>query len=252
MESRILRTTNFNAYFGTNHIVKNVSFDVHKNTIASIIGPSGCGKTTYLRCINRMHELAEGANVKGEIYFHNDDIYKIDPIALRRKIGMVFQRPNPFPSMSIYENTIAGYTLNGIKLSKSEKNDIVEESLTKAALWEEVKNGLHKKGQFLSGGQQQRLCIARALAVEPDIILMDEPCSALDPAATAEIETLIRELRERYTVIVVTHNLQQAARISDFTAFMYVGKLVEYGVTKSLFEKPESELVEQYITGKFG
>jgi len=251
MESRILRTTNFNAYFGTNHIVKNVSFNVHKNTIASIIGPSGCGKTTYLRCINRMHELAEGANVKGEIYFHNDDIYKIDPIALRRKIGMVFQRPNPFPSMSIYENTIAGYTLNGIKLSKSEKNDIVEESLTKAALWEEVKNGLHKKGQFLSGGQQQRLCIARALSLKPEILLLDEPTSALDPISTSKIEDLLMDLKKQYTIVIVTHNLQQAARISDKTAFFYLGELIEYDDTKNIFTNPKQTQTQNYITGRF-
>ena len=241
-----------NVWFGKKHVIKDVNMKIKPKAVTAIMGPSGCGKTTLIKAINRLNELIKISRTTGEIFIDKENVYgkEIDVFELRRQVGMVFQKPNPFPK-SIYENVAFGPKLHKMATGK-ELEVIVEKSLKGGALWDEVKDRLNDEAFSLSGGQQQRLCIARALAVEPDIILMDEPCSALDPAATAEIETLIRELRQRYTVIVVTHNLQQAARISDFTAFMYVGKLVEYGVTKSLFEKPESELVEQYITGKFG
>ena len=241
-----------NVWFGKKQVIKEVNMKIKPNAVTAVMGPSGCGKTTLIKAINRLNELIKISKTTGEIFIDKENVYgkEIDIFELRRKVGMVFQKPNPFPK-SIYENVAFGPKLHKIADGK-ELDKIVEKSLKGAALWDEVKDRLNDDAFSLSGGQQQRLCIARALAVEPNIILMDEPCSALDPAATAEIETLIRELRQRYTVIVVTHNLQQAARISDFTAFMYVGKLVEYGDTKSLFEKPESELVEQYITGKFG
>ena len=241
-----------NIWFGKKHVIKDVNMKIKPNAVTAVMGPSGCGKTTLIKAINRLNELIKISRTTGEVFIDKENVYgkEIDVFELRRQVGMVFQKPNPFPK-SIYENVAFGPKLHKIATGK-ELDAMVEKSLKGGALWDEVKDRLNDEAFSLSGGQQQRLCIARALAVEPDIILMDEPCSALDPAATAEIETLIRELRERYTVIVVTHNLQQAARISDFTAFMYVGKLVEYGVTKSLFEKPESELVEQYITGKFG
>jgi phosphate transport system ATP-binding protein len=199
-----------------------------------------------------MHELIPNATVSGRMLLQNEDIYALNPILARRKIGMVFQRPNPFPTMNIYDNVVAGYKLNGIKIAAAELDRIVEESLRKAALWNEVKDSLYKKGTFLSGGQQQRLCIARTLAVEPEVILMDEPCSALDPIATAKIENLIEKLRQEYTVIIVTHNMQQAARVSDYTGFMYLGKLIECGRTVQIFEHPAEELTENYITGRFG
>ena len=241
-----------NVWFGKKHVIKDVNMKIKPNAVTAVMGPSGCGKTTLIKAINRLNELIKISRTTGEIFIDKENVYgkEIDVFELRRQVGMVFQKPNPFPK-SIYENVAFGPKLHKMATGK-ELEVIVEKSLKGGALWDEVKDRLNDEAFSLSGGQQQRLCIARALAVEPDILLMDEPCSALDPAATAEIETLIRELRQRYTVIVVTHNLQQAARISDFTAFMYVGKLVEYGVTKSLFEKPESELVEQYITGKFG
>ena len=216
------------------------------------MGPSGCGKTTLIRCINRMHELIPGANVSGKILLDDENIFDIDPIIVRRKIGMVFQRPNPFPTMSIYDNVIAGYNLNGIRISKGDKDRIVEESLKKAALWDEVKDALHRKGTFLSGGQQQRLCIARALAMDPEIILLDEPTSALDPKSTAHIEELVVHLKDAVTIIQVTHNIPQAARISDFTAFIYLGELVEFGPTEKLFTVPKDKRTEEYLTGKFG
>jgi phosphate transport system ATP-binding protein len=241
-----------NVWFDKTHVIKDVSFGIRSNAVTAVMGPSGCGKTTFLRALNRLNELIRGSKTTGEIFIENTNIYDkdIDVFELRRKVGMVFQKPNPFPK-SVFENVAFGPKLHGIA-SEKQLDKIVEKSLREAALWDEVEDRLEKDALDLSGGQQQRLCIARALAVEPEIILMDEPCSALDPAATAKIETLIRELAEKYTVIIVTHNLQQAARVSDYTAFMYVGKLVEYGSTKSLFEKPESELAEEYITGKFG
>ncbi|HEY8689999.1 MAG TPA: phosphate ABC transporter ATP-binding protein PstB [Chitinophagaceae bacterium] len=251
MESTIIKSENFNAWFGANHVVKNVNMDIPKNNVVAVMGPSGCGKTTFLRCINRMHELIAGAKAEGKMLLHNDDVYEMNPILVRLKIGMVFQRPNPFPNLSIYDNVIAGYKLNGMKLSKDKRNDIVEGSLTKAALWNEVKDSLHKKGTFLSGGQQQRLCIARAIAMEPEVLLLDEPTSALDPISTASIEQLLFELKKNYTLIIVTHNMQQAGRVSDKTAFFYVGELVEYDDTREMFTNPKDTRTQNYITGRF-
>src|ERR1035437_384242 len=251
MESTIIRSENFNAYFGNNHVVKNITMDIPKNNVVAVMGPSGCGKTTFLRCINRMHELIAGATAEGKMLLHDDDIYQINPILVRLKIGMVFQHPNPFPNLSIYDNVIAGYKLSGMRLSKDKRNDIVESSLTKAALWNEVKDSLHKKGTFLSGGQQQRLCIARAVAMEPEVLLLDEPTSALDPISTASIEQLLFELKKNYTLIIVTHNMQQAGRVSDKTAFIYVGELVEYDNTREMFTNPKDSRTQNYITGRF-
>jgi len=241
-----------NVWFKDNHVLKDLSFTIKENAVTAIMGPSGCGKTTFIRAIDRMNEIISGSRTTGEIYIDGINIYdeNTNVYELRRKVGMVFQKPNPFPK-SIFENVAFGPKIHKIANGK-EIDKIVEKSLKEAALWEEVKDRLNDSAFSLSGGQQQRLCIARALAVEPEIVLMDEPCSALDPAATAKIEALIRELGEKYTVIIVTHNLQQAARVSDFTAFLYVGKLVEYGDTKNLFENPKSELTEKYITGEFG
>jgi phosphate transport system ATP-binding protein len=251
MERSILRSKNFNAYFGSNHAVKNVNIEIPKNNIVAVMGPSGCGKTTFLRCINRLHELTPGATSDGIMLLNNEDVYEMHPIFARLKIGMVFQRPNPFPNLSIYDNVIAGYKLNGLKLPKTEKDKKVEESLTKAALWDEVKDSLHKKGTFLSGGQQQRLCIARAIAMEPEVLLLDEPTSALDPISTSSIEGLLHELKNTLTLIIVTHNMQQAARVSDRTAFFYLGELVEYDSTKLMFTSPKDKRTQNYITGRF-
>jgi len=244
---------NLNAWFGSKHVLKNISMKIKEKAVTAVIGPSGCGKTTFIRCLNRMHEIVPGAKVSGKVFFNGIDIYNedVDPVQIRRKMGMVFQKPNPFPMMSIYDNVAAGLKLNGIG-DKEKLNSVVERSLKLAILWDEVKDDLNKSGASLSGGQQQRLCIARALAVEPEVMLMDEPCSALDPIATAKIETLIRMLAEDYTVVIVTHNMQQAARVSDFTAFLYFGELIEFGPTKEIFENPKSELTEKYITGEFG
>jgi phosphate transport system ATP-binding protein len=244
---------NLNAWFGTKQALKNISLDIKKNTATAIIGPSGCGKTTLIRCLNRMHEMMPGATAKGSVILDNMDIYdkRVDPVVIKRRIGMVFQKPNPFPTMSIYDNVAAGLKLNGIK-DKKLIGDIVRESLEGAALWEEVKNELGKPGLSLSGGQQQRLCLARALAMHPEVILMDEPTSALDPIASSKIEELIHNLKKDLTIITVTHNMQQAARVSDLTAFMYLGELVEYGATKQIFENPQKDLTERYISGKFG
>jgi len=251
MERTIISSKNFNAYFGTNHAVKNVSIEIPKNKIVAVMGPSGCGKTTYLRCINRLHELTPGATSDGKMMLYDKDVYEMHPIFARLKIGMVFQRPNPFPNLSIYDNVIAGYKLNGLKLKKTERDRIVEGSLTKAALWNEVKDSLHKKGTFLSGGQQQRLCIARAIAIEPEVLLLDEPTSALDPISTSSIEELLHELKKSLTLIIVTHNMQQAARVSDRTAFFYLGELVEYDETKRMFTNPKDLRTQNYITGRF-
>jgi len=241
-----------NLWFKDNHVLRDVNLSVKENAVTAIMGPSGCGKSTLIRSINRMNDLINGSRTEGEIYFDGKNIYDEDTsvYVLRRKVGLVFQKPNPFPK-SIFENVAFGPKIHGTASGK-ELGEVVEKSLKGAALWDEVKDRIDDNALCLSGGQQQRLCIARALAVEPEVILMDEPCSALDPAATARIETLIRELKEKYTVVIVTHNLQQAARVSDFTAFMYVGQLIEYGVTNSLFEDPKSELTERYITGQFG
>jgi len=251
MEHSIIKSIKFNAYFGTNHVVKNVSMEIPKNNVVAVMGPSGCGKTTYLRCINRLHELIPGAKSDGKMMLNNEDIYSMHPIFTRLKIGMVFQRPNPFPNLSIYDNVIAGYKLNGLKIAKAEKDLIVEKSLTKAALWKEVKDSLRKKGTFLSGGQQQRLCIARAIAMEPEVLLLDEPTSALDPISTSSIEELLYDLKKNYTLVIVTHNMQQAARVSDKTAFFYVGELVEYDDTKTMFTNPKDDRTQNYITGRF-
>ncbi len=234
------------------YAVKDVSAGIKKNSITAIMGPSGCGKSTLLRAINRMHELYPSIQTFGKIYLDNEDISAIPSIKLRQNIGMVFQRPNPFPTMSIYDNVIAGYKLNGTRIKKSRKDEIVEKSLCDVVLWDEVKDSLHKRGTFLSGGQQQRLCVARTLAFQPEIILMDEPTSALDPIATAKIEDLLVELKKKYTIILVTHNMTQAARISDLSMFMYLGELIEYGITKSLFTNPVNKKTEEYLTGKFG
>jgi phosphate transport system ATP-binding protein len=252
MESTVLKIEDFCAYFGDNQVLKNVNMSITRNKVTAVMGPSGCGKTTLIRCINRMHELTYGASVSGRMLLLDEDIYSINPIIVRRKIGMVFQRPNPFPTMSIYENVLAGYKLNGVKLNRDEQDSIVEESLRKSALWNEVKDYLHRKGTFLSGGQQQRLCIARALAMKPEIILLDEPTSALDPKSSNHIEELIEELEQYVTIVIVTHNTAQAARISDLTAFMYLGELVEFGSTEKLFTVPEDKRTEEYLTGKFG
>jgi phosphate transport system ATP-binding protein len=232
--------------------VKNVTATIKKNAITAIMGPSGCGKTTLLRAMNRMHELYPNIITQGVIKLNDENIYDMSTIKLRRRIGMVFQRPNPFPTLSIYENVIAGYKLNGIHLKRIERDEIVETSLRDVTLWEEVKNSLHKKGTFLSGGQQQRLCVARALAFKPDVILLDEPTSALDPVATAKIEDLLVELKKQYTIVLVTHNMSQAARISDNSMFMYLGELIEYENTKTIFTNPKDPRTEGYLTGKFG
>jgi phosphate transport system ATP-binding protein len=252
MESAVLRIENFSAFFGQNPVLQEINLAIPENRITAIMGPSGCGKTTLIRCINRMHELIPNARVSGKIFLDHEDIYATDPIIVRRQIGMVFQKPNPFPMMSIYDNVIAGYNLNGIRLNKDEKNKIIVESLRRAALWDEVKESLHRRGTFLSGGQQQRLCIARALAMQPKILLLDEPTSALDPKATSHIEELIVQLKNAVTIILVTHNIGQAARVSDFTSFLYLGKLIEFGPTGKIFTAPKDKKTEEYLTGKFG
>jgi phosphate transport system ATP-binding protein len=253
LEKYKLRTEKLNAWFGNNHVLKDISIGFLTNDVTAIIGPSGCGKSTLIRCLNRMHELVPGARTKGTVLLDDANIYTrgVDPVTVRRRVGMVFQKPNPFPTMSVYDNVAAGLKLNGVR-DHAILDKAVQRSLEQAFLWDEVKTDLDKSGSSLSGGQQQRLCIARALAVEPEIILMDEPCSALDPIATARIEELIASLKERYTVGIVTHNMQQAARVSDFTAFLYLGQLIEYGETTNLFENPKEELTERYLTGKFG
>jgi phosphate transport system ATP-binding protein len=244
---------NLNAWFGSKHVLKNINLKIKEKAVTAVIGPSGCGKTTFIRCLNRMHEIVPNAKVSGRVLFDGKDVYDedVDPVRIRRKMGMVFQKPNPFPMMSIYDNVAAGLKLNGVG-NRKKLDSVVERSLKLAILWDEVKDDLKKSGASLSGGQQQRLCIARALAVEPEVMLMDEPCSALDPMATAKIEMLIKMLAKDYTVVIVTHNMQQAARVSDFTAFMYLGELIEFGTTKDIFENPQSELTEKYITGEFG
>jgi phosphate transport system ATP-binding protein len=249
-----LLARNLNAYFGANHAVRDINMIVSANRVTAIIGPSGCGKSTLVRCFNRMHEVVPGARVEGEVLLDGGDIYApaVDPVEVRRRIGMVFQRPTPFPTMSVADNVAAGLRLNGVSLSRAARNRIVEQSLRQAALWEEVKDRLNRLGTSLSGGQQQRLCVARALAVKPEVLLMDEPCSALDPISTARIEELLLELKESYTIVIVTHNMQQAARCSDFTAFMYGGQLIEFGETRQIFTNPTRRETEDYITGRFG
>jgi phosphate transport system ATP-binding protein len=252
LEAKIV-TENLNAYFGDVHAVRGVNLSIPKNRITAIIGPSGCGKSTLIRCMNRMHEVVRGAKVTGKVLLDGKDIYDADtdPVMIRTKVGMVFQKPNPFPTMSIYDNAVAGLRLNGEKDWKK-LDETAESSLKLAALWDEVKGNLDASGVSISGGQQQRLCIARALAVQPEVLLLDEPCSALDPIATAKIEDLLFDLKSQFTIVIVTHNMQQAARVADFTAFMYLGELIEFGDTKVIFENPVKELTEKYITGRFG
>jgi phosphate transport system ATP-binding protein len=248
-----MRSISLNAWFGDKHVLKDINLSVKANSVTAIIGPSGCGKSTLIRCFNRMHELIPSAKMSGKVLLDGKDIYAsdVDAVLIRRRVGMVFQKPNPFPTMSIYDNVAAGLKLTGTKKGKN-LDEVVKRSLKQATLWDEVRDDLKKSGTSISGGQQQRLCIARAIALEPEVILMDEPCSALDPIATAKIEELIVSLKRDYTVVIVTHNMQQAARVSEFTAFMYLGQLVEYGDTDGLFENPKNELTENYITGKFG
>lgn len=248
-----LETKNLSATYGKVKALKGINMRFPANSVTAIMGPSGCGKSTLIRCLNRIHELTPGAKVEGEVILDGVNIYspKVDPVAIRRRIGMVFQKPNPFPTMSIYDNAVSGLKLTGVR-DKKKLDELAEKSLRMAFLWDEVKSDLKKAGTNLSGGQQQRLCIARTLAVRPEIILMDEPCSALDPIATAKIEESIVSLKQEYSIIIVTHNMQQAARVSDFTAFMYLGELIEFGKTSEVFENPKSELTEKYITGKFG
>lgn len=244
---------NLNAYYGTSRSLKEINLDIY-DQVTAIIGPSGCGKSTLIRCLNRMHEVIPNTKVEGEVILDGRNIYGkgMDIIELRTKVGMVFQRPNPFPAFSIYDNVAAGLKLNGKAKNKSVLDEIVEESLKKAALWEEVKDKLNHSGASLSGGQQQRLCIARALAVKPEVILFDEPCSALDPISTAKIEELIHEIKNNYAIVIVTHNMQQAARVSNHTAFLYMGSLVEYQETSKMFTTPLKKETEDYITGRFG
>ncbi len=249
-----IEVKNFNFYYGQNHALKDINLNIYENKVTAIIGPSGCGKTTLLRSFNRMHDLYPGNRYEGEIVLYPDGVNivsrDIDPIMIRMRIGMVFQKPNPFPK-SIYENVAYGLKLKGIK-KKSVLDEKVEEALRAAALWEEVRDRLNENAYSLSGGQQQRLCIARAVAPEPEVLLFDEPTSALDPISTAKIEELVVELKKRLTIVIVTHNMQQAARISDYTSFMFMGELVEFGPTEKIFTKPDKELTEQYITGRFG
>jgi phosphate transport system ATP-binding protein len=248
-----MRSVNLAAWFGQKQALKEINISIRTNAVTAIIGHSGCGKSTLIRTLNRMHELVPGAKISGQVLLDGKDIYAddVDPVQIRRRVGMVFQKPNPFPTMSIYDNVAAGLKLTGVKKVKN-LDEVVKRSLEQATLWDEVKDDLKKPGTSISGGQQQRLCIARAIALQPEVILMDEPCSALDPIATAKIEELVVELKRNYTVVIVTHNMQQAARVSDFTAFMYIGQLVEFGDTSDVFENPKSELTEKYITGKFG
>jgi phosphate transport system ATP-binding protein len=248
-----IAVTRLRASFGATEVLHGIDMAIPEHQITAVIGPSGCGKSTFIRCLNRMHELVPGAKATGKVIIDNIDIYgtTVDPVMLRRLVGMVFQKPNPFPTMSIKDNVLAGLKLTG-RPRRAEGGDLVERALTAAALWDEVKDKLDKPGTALSGGQQQRLCIARALAVEPEVLLMDEPCSALDPIATAHIEDLMHELRARYTIVIVTHNLQQATRVSDRTAFFLGGEVVEFGDTDALFTKPKDSRTEDYITGKFG
>jgi len=249
----LLSIRNLRAFFGERMIVKGVSFDVSPNSIVALIGPSGCGKSTLLRCLNRLHEESHG-HTEGSVLLRGQDIYgtAVDPVEVRSQIGMVFQKPNPFPGLSIWENVIAGLLLGGHRKSKPRLMEIAEVALKQAALWDEVKDKLKSPGASLSGGQQQRLCIARALAVNPSVLLMDEPTSALDPISSSRIEELVIELKKSLTVVIVTHNLQQAARISDYTAFMYLGDLIEFDETSTIFTKPRQERTENYITGRFG
>lgn len=245
-----LSVKNLDAYYGKNKVLKNISIDIPKNKVVAVIGPSGCGKSTFIRTLNRMHEVV-GGSIKGEILLDGEDLSKSDPVLLRKRVGMVFQKPNPFPTMSIFQNVAAGLKLNGMR-NKKKLTPIVEKCLRQAALWDEVKDNLDNSGANISGGQQQRLCIARTLAVDPEVILMDEPASALDPISTTKIEDLIFQLKKDYTIVIVTHNMQQAARVSDYTAFFYMGELIEFSETKKMFTSPVNKQTEDYIRGRFG
>src|SRR5207253_6072180 len=246
-----LSVESVSAWYGEKLAIQDITMDIEDRMVTAVIGPSGCGKSTLIRCLNRLHETVPKARVEGHGLLDGKDVYEDDPVAVRRRVGMVFQKANPFPTMSVYDNVAAALRLNGVRDRKA-LDGVVKRSLEKAALWDEVKDSLGKPGVSLSGGQQQRLCIARALAPEPEVLLMDEPCSALDPIATAKIEDLIFDLKKDYTLVVVTHNMQQAARVSETTAFMYLGKLIEVNNTRELFERPREALTESYITGRFG
>jgi phosphate transport system ATP-binding protein len=258
--SKRIEVNDLNVFYGDFLAVEGVNITIEPRTVTALIGPSGCGKSTFLRTLNRMHEVIPGAHVEGEVLIDGNNLYGpgVDPVLVRRQVGMVFQRANPFPTMSIRDNVLAGVTLNNRKLSKRDGDDLVEKSLKGANLWNEVKDRLDKPGMGLSGGQQQRLCIARAIAVAPDVVLMDEPCSALDPISTLAIEDLIEELKTEYTIVIVTHNMQQASRVSDRTAFFNIagtgkpGKLIEYNDTNTIFSKPTVQATEDYVSGKFG
>jgi phosphate transport system ATP-binding protein len=247
-----MRTVGLRAYYGKVEVLRSIDLPIADRQVTAVIGPSGCGKSTFVRSLNRMHEVVPGARVEGRVLLDEVDIYapKVDPVWVRRRVGMVFQKPNPFPTLSIRDNVLAGLTLNGIP--SADPDAVVEKALRQAALWDEVKDVLGRSGTSLSGGQQQRLCMARALALEPEVLLMDEPCSALDPIATARVEELIHELRQTYAIVVVTHNMQQAARVANLTAFFYMGELVEYDRTDVVFTRPKERRTEDYITGRFG
>ena len=246
-----IRVEKLSAWYGEKLAIEDINLELEEHAVSGIIGPSGCGKSTLIRCLNRMHETIPKARVEGKVHLDQEDIYALPAVNVRRRVGMVFQKANPFPTMSIYDNVAAGLRLNGER-DRDKLDAAVLESLKQAALWDEVKDSLDKSGASLSGGQQQRLCIARALAVRPEVILMDEPCSALDPIATAKIEDLIFDLKKDYTVVIVTHNMQQAARVAETTAFMYLGHVIEVAPTRELFERPKETLTESYITGRFG
>ena len=248
-----MRSVKLSAWFGEKQALKEIDLPIRTNCITAVIGPSGCGKSTFIRCLNRMHELVPNSRMSGQVLLDGKDIYakESDPVQVRRRVGMIFQKPNPFPTMSIYDNVAAGLRLTGFTPGK-DLDEIVKRSLEQATLWDEVKDDLKKPGTSISGGQQQRLCIARAIALKPEVILMDEPCSALDPVATAKIEQLMIQLKKDYTVVIVTHNMQQAARVADFTSFFYLGELIEYGPTRQIFGKPVQKLTESYLTGRFG
>jgi phosphate transport system ATP-binding protein len=248
-----LQVSDLCAWFGSKQVLKDVSLRAPANGVTALIGPSGCGKSTFVRCLNRMHEVVPGARTSGQVLLDGEDLYGpgVDPVVVRRRIGMVFQKPNPFPTMSVFDNVAAGLRLAGVR-DKATLSDVVERALRQAALWDEVKEELYKSGASLSGGQQQRLCIARAVAVQPEVLLMDEPCSALDPIATAKIEELVLELKKELTIVIVTHNMQQAARVSEWTGFFLMGVLVEFGNTRDLFTNPREKKTEEYITGRFG
>ena len=248
-----IRVETLNAWFGPHRVLTDVDLAIPANGVTAVIGPSGCGKSTFVRCLNRMHEVVPGARVSGDVRLDGESLYRpdVDPVVVRRRVGMVFQKANPFPTMSIWDNVAAGLRL-GARRDRAFLNETVEQALRQAALWDEVKDDLAKPGSALSGGQQQRLCIARALAVGPEVLLMDEPCSALDPIATARIEELTLELKKRLTIVIVTHNMQQAGRVSEWTGFFLMGELVEFGVTRDLFTRPRDPRTEDYITGRFG